>query len=115
MAEYRPYPLIPSIKAVLIVVLILFVLNYLSAYLGPIPITVVLGVIAVGLLGIIGAFVFAYSHIITIESNALVYRTGILSKKEFTLPYVSITEANYQQSLLERILGLGHIKIDTPG
>jgi len=43
------------------------------------------------------------------------YITGILSRKRVVLPYQRISEASYDQGFVQRIFGVGTLRIDTAG
>ncbi len=64
---------------------------------------------------IIYAVIQARFEKIVLEKKALAYEKGIFFHKRVVLPYVQITEARYTQNLLERILDIGEMFIDTAG
>jgi membrane protein YdbS with pleckstrin-like domain len=52
---------------------------------------------------------------IEVSDKALVYRTGILTKKEITYPFHKIANTRTQVTITDRIFGMKTLMIDTAG
>lgn len=50
---------------------------------------------------------------IDVRGNELVYKRGIINVHNVTIPFNSITESAYNQSMLNRLLGVGTLEIHT--
>ena len=50
-----------------------------------------------------------------IGDSDLIYKKGILSMKTTLIPYNKITDTRFNQTLVERIFGLGTLEVDTAG
>ncbi len=61
------------------------------------------------------AFLASRFHTLTLEENSIIYHSGIISTRNVILPYAKITEASYTQGLVQRVFGVGTLKIDTAG
>lgn len=54
-------------------------------------------------------------HRLKIHDRYLVHQHGIFSKKKVTVHYSSISDITVHQSLLQRLIGIGELHINTPG
>ena len=95
----------------LLIVIFYFLRGLISGYF--IPLSVIISILVA--FRILLYFFFAHFQTVTLEEKTFVYSSGILSHKQVTLPYSKITEANYSQGILERLLGVATLKIDSAG
>lgn len=114
MTVFYPYPIIKIAKAVIIALVVSAVLflirGYFSQYL--------LAIIVLWALVIVHAlttFALARTRSLSVEGGNLAYRSGVISVQTSLLPISKITAANFNQTLVERLFGVGTIKIDTQG
>ena len=71
---------------------------------------VLLGIAASG----IAWFIYRH-HYLNLEEREVIYHTGVINLKAIRVPYHKIDNVRTERSLLNRILGLVDIYIDTPG
>ena len=111
--SFNPYPIVAVVKALAFALLFTVVLLYLhpEALLSTAMLAILLFCAAYALL----AFLMAKFHTITLEGQTIIYRSGILSLKKIVLPYAKITEASYTQGIIQRIFGVGTLRVDTAG
>lgn len=113
--QVRPYPIITITRVVLIALLfsaILFLarewfLGIFGQLLGAIWLVAVIYASV--------AFIHSRFKTLSVEGQTLTYRSGILSSKSIVVPFSKITERAYDQKLLERVFGIGTLKLDSMG
>lgn len=112
-----PKPYLAIIRTGIIVILIIVSsFLFLSKYIEIETLLFAnIAVIALGAIYCVMAYLIKKFERINLSETTLTYTRGILSKKEYVFPYSKITEASFHQSLFQRILGCGTVKIDTPG
>jgi len=113
--SYHPFPIGGSIRSAFGLALLIVILYLLRGLTSNyfIPISIILAALVA--LRVFIYFFFAHFQTVTLEEKTFVYASGILSHKQVTLPYSKITEANYSQGILERLLGIAILKIDSAG
>ena len=112
---YRAKPFVPIAKSSIIAVVILVAIFQFREALSEFFLPIMGAVIFLAMIKNILIVIKTRERFIRLEENALVYGVGLLSMKEYIMPYNKITEANYTQSIIERIFGLGTLKVDSPG
>jgi len=113
--SFHPHPVMAAAKIILYV-LFLTVLLVLGRNMFQDLLIQFLAIIWLGGAFFVGlGFIMAKFQVITLDENTISYSTGILATKRVTLPYARITETSYAQGILERILGVGTVSIDTAG
>jgi uncharacterized membrane protein YdbT with pleckstrin-like domain len=112
--SFHPFPIISMAKAALLAVILsaalFLVRSFFQQYIYAIALVWALAILYSAAISVLCGF-----KTITLDDNSITYKSGMLSTKQFILPYSKITEANYSQGLLERILGIGTLSVDTPG
>ena len=53
-----------------------------------------------------------FSESVTVHNDRLIFRKGILSKSEVAIPFSRITNYSAEQTLFDRIFGVGTFKIE---
>jgi uncharacterized membrane protein YdbT with pleckstrin-like domain len=56
-----------------------------------------------------------FTETLEVRDDRLVYIKGIFSKSEVVIPFSRITNYSADQSLLDRIFGVGNFKVETAG
>ena len=112
-----PLTIRPSAKPLLphaLVATILFVAAgvYIGVYSGPLW---VLAVPVLYDLWLTGKYVASMSSKLIVDGDKLRYETGLLTKQTRTIPLAKIQDVGVQQSMSQRMLGLGAISIATAG
>lgn len=79
--------------------------------LGPLPLLVMFVVIGVPV-GLIVYFQHKNTYIL-LKDDVLIFRTGLIFKKEQAIPFARINTFDMHSSVLERIFGACRLKIDT--
>ena len=112
--SYHPFPIIAMAKAALaaaaLSVIMYLVRGFLSQFAYAIALAWLLAILYCAAKSVLSGF-----STITLDDGSLTYKTGILSTTQSVLPYSRITEANYSQTLSERLFGIGTLKLDTQG
>jgi uncharacterized membrane protein YdbT with pleckstrin-like domain len=113
--SFHPSPLAAFCKISLAVIFLTVMATLLDGVFPGIfiPALALIWIAAIGLALV--AFISVRTITITIEENILSYSRGILTTRKVLLPYAKITETSYVQGILERLLGIGTLSIDTPG
>jgi len=68
-----------------------------------------------GLALIVCALAFVSARFITLEirEKDLLFRRGVLNVRTVLVPYSKVTDTRYTQSLLERVMGVGTLEVET--
>jgi len=61
------------------------------------------------------AWVISRFRFLQVADDSIFVQTGILNIKQKRIPYTHITNSTFEQTFVERILGIGILKIDTAG
>ena len=112
---FHPFPIVRALKSALITILILLLVALFRDDLGTLTVPLVFIVAAFGIISILSTFALANTFSITLGDSAIIYRFGVLTRTEYTLPYSKITEARFFQGIMDQFLGLGTLTIDTAG
>jgi uncharacterized membrane protein YdbT with pleckstrin-like domain len=98
----------------LIYAIIFSALIYLASEIIPFILTPALSVVwALAILFIIYHAIGARFVTLEIKDNELIYKKGIINIHSVTIPFNRITEFGYNQSILNRLLGVGILEIHT--
>jgi len=98
-----------------VAVLISVLAFYAQGLLKDLFLTALAVVWGISLLLILIAHGLARLETIIIDENSISHVSGILSTRRVVLSYPKITESKYSQNLLQRILGVGDLHIDSAG
>jgi len=113
--SFNPYPIVAVAKAICMALLFTAALLYLRPAMEDIFPTALVIVLLLCVAYVLLAFLMAKFHTITLEGQTIIYRSGILSLRKIVLPYAKITEASYTQGIVQRIFGVGTLRVDTAG
>ncbi|MBI5228279.1 PH domain-containing protein [Candidatus Micrarchaeota archaeon] len=113
--SFHPSHIVHMVKAVIFVLFFGFLTFLLKGILGDFFLPIEGAIFGAGV--IYGAIKYAQvqSYTVTLDENELIYTTGIATMKKTVLPFSKVTESNYTQTIIQRIFGLGNLKVDTPG
>ncbi len=74
-----------------------------------------------GILGLVWAVWLALKYLqwnfthFVVTSDRVIYRTGVLSKRGVEIPMDRINNINFNQNILERVIGAGDLEIESAG
>jgi len=115
-------PVVKSLFGWMAVVLgLIFIKNEIQKYLPQFFISpqmfdqILIGWTAFIILLIALAWILHKFRFLKIEEDGLMKQTGVFSVHELRIRYEKITHSNFNQTFLERILGIGTLKVDTAG
>ncbi|MBI5222974.1 PH domain-containing protein [Candidatus Micrarchaeota archaeon] len=111
----HPNPIIKSVKAIIIEALIIILLIAFRDFLKNMTIGLAVGSAAVLIAYLLVLQIKKKFESVILEEGGLRYKRGLLTQKEYFLPYNKITETRYSQNIVQRIFGSGRLVIDTPG
>ncbi len=113
--SYHPHPIVGATKVFIIAAILTVLLLFSGILLGGLSFILLLVVWAISILQMAVLFVRAHYQTITLDENAITYTAGIISRQRVVLPHQRISEASYNQGLVQRIFGVGTLTIDTAG
>lgn len=113
--SFNPYPVVGAVKTFLMCAVLALLAFYIRPGISGIFDTLIAAIALVGLTFILLAFLVAKFHTITLSEQTITYRSGIIVLRKIMLPYSKITEASYTQGLIQRIFGVGTLRVDTAG
>lgn len=112
--SFNPYPVVAVIKFFIIALVASAIVFFLRGFLGTQLVEILL--ILLWLIAIfysLMAFLKAKFQTITLDEQTISLRSGVLSTRNIIIPYIKVTEASYTQTLLQRLMGVGNLIIDT--
>ena len=98
--------------AVIVLILAAFVLQHYYEPKWPLWLPLVLAVL---FLWIISRHLKRMSRRLTISVERLVYEEGLLGKSTRTIPLAKVQDVRVDQSLLDRLFGVGSVSMETAG
>ena len=113
--SFNPHPVVPAVRIVITIIIVSAAVYLIRDLLGELLLTILIVIWLIGLFYIFLAFLMAKFHRVSLDGNTITYNSGILSIRKIVLPYSRITEASFNQSLLQRIFGVGTLNVDTAG
>ncbi|MDD5340269.1 MAG: PH domain-containing protein [Candidatus ainarchaeum sp.] len=113
--SFHPSPVVAGVKILLYLLLVTIFLVLVQDLLRGLFLTFLAIAWLGGIIFVALAVLAAKLQTITLEQNTIAYASGLLATRRTVLPYAKITETSYAQGLLERILGVGTVSIDTAG
>ncbi len=93
--------------------LLVFVSNYFALAFNIYQ--VIVGLMVVYFIASSAIFLYYQCQYIHVEENFITVRQGVISSKVSVVPMSKIVEVAASYSILDRILGIGTIKVDTSG
>jgi putative membrane protein len=111
----RPHAIKMHIEIAIVAILISSLILLGSSLLGGIALWAVVAVWGIALLAGLVAMIKEHSKSIEIGEDSLIIKTGILSTKTTVIPYWTITDVDIEQNIVDKILGLGTLSVDTAG
>lgn len=113
--SFHPYPIVAFIRISLTALALTALLFVAQQLIDRIFIVLIAAVWLLSFAFILIAYISSRLHTITLDENTITYRSGMLAIRRVVLPYSRITEASYTQSLLQRVLDVGTLYVDTAG
>jgi membrane protein YdbS with pleckstrin-like domain len=92
-----------------------FFQDVLNALLGEFSLYPYIAVVMLAILADVLDYLRYSTTSIEVSDKAVVYRTGILTKKEITYPFHKIANTRTQVTITDRIFGMKTLMIDTAG
>jgi putative membrane protein len=93
----------------------LVILFFVSSFIGEFFLPAAAAVVLLCAIADISSYISYRSTSIEAAEKGVIFRSGMLSKREVTYPYNKITSTRVDTSLGDRILGLKTLMIDTAG
>jgi putative membrane protein len=115
MVKFNPHPIVAITKTILISLILSALVYFTRNVLGDLYTTLMLIVWAFAIFMVLLSILLSKFHTLSLEENSITYHSGLLSIRQVTLPYSKISEASFHQDLIQRIFGIGTLKIDTAG
>ncbi len=111
----HPNPIVGQVKVILFAILLSAILILARDYVQSIYLSALIAVWAISivycaLLALVEQFIS-----LDIGDADLLYKKGILSMKTVLIPYSKITDARFNQTLIDRLFGVGTMELDTAG
>lgn len=113
--SFHPFPVVSIISAAVMTSALSALVYLLRDFLGDFFMLVLVLMLAIGFLRILNLLVMSQTLSITLSDSGIIYARGIFARKEVVLPYSQVTEASFTQGILQRLLGIANLDIDTPG
>ncbi len=116
--SFTPVPIVGAAKILVFAVILSTIILLLRDFIDFVndlyfDILMIIGLIVV--IRIVFLFIMARFHVVTLDDNTISYHHGIIATKRIILPYPRITEASYTQGIIQRLFGVGTLRLDTAG
>jgi uncharacterized membrane protein YdbT with pleckstrin-like domain len=113
--SFNPNPILGALRILFLAILLSLIAftfqNYIERIFLPlVGITWLIAVIYIAIL-----YARAKFEVITLEDSSIRHTRGVLSQMSVVLSYSKITEATYTQTLMQRIIGVGNLHLDSAG
>ncbi len=112
---FNPNPIIRILKISVLALIFSAGAFYFHTYLEGILYTLIYLVWIIAAVYMILIYSGSRFETVSLGETSVKHTVGVLSQRNTVLPYAKITEKRYDQSLLERVLGLGTMHLDTAG
>lgn len=76
---------------------------------------VILGLILFWLLGLVVRYLYWKFTIFVVTSDRVIFRTGIIAKRGSEIPLENISNINFNQKIIERLVGCGTLELESAG
>ncbi len=98
---------------IVLAIIVSGVLYYLRDYIQALYMNAVAAVWLLGLAACVFAYIGSRFTTLEIRDKDLLFKRGVFAVKTVLVPYNRITDTRYVQSLVERVLGLGTLEVET--
>jgi len=112
---FHPLPIVGAVRIVFIAGIFTLLFSLFIPLYEWLFLLLFIAVWAIALIKIVLTFLRAQYQTILLEENNVTYITGILTRNRIVLPYQRISEASYNQGLVQRIFRVGTLRIDSAG
>lgn len=113
--SFNPNPIVGALRIFVLAILLSLIAFTFKDSIDRIFLPLVGITWLIAIIYIASLYARAKFELITMEEKAVRHTKGILMQKSVVLPYVKITEATYTQTLMQRILGVGDLHLDSAG
>lgn len=113
--SFNPNPIVGALRILFLAILLSLIAFTFQKYIDRIFLALV------GITWLIAAIYIAILYarakfeVITLEDSTIRHTRGVLSQASVVLSYSKITEATYTQTLMQRIIGVGNLHLDSAG
>ncbi|MBN2478421.1 PH domain-containing protein [Candidatus Micrarchaeota archaeon] len=115
LLKIKPTPKVQFIQILLSAVILTLLVHFLRSFLGTLTGMLYIGIwVLAVLLGAV-AFVVHYFKEIEVEEDHMAVRTGVINSSHVWINYSNVTNVTVRKNLLERIMGVGTLEVDTSG
>jgi putative membrane protein len=113
--SFHPHPVLGILKILVLSFIFTPILLLGMVLVGDLMVLIVAIFWAIAILKMLSIFLESRYHVVTMDEKAITYKMGIISHHNIVLPYMKISEASYSQGLLQRLFGVGTLRLDTAG
>ncbi|MFN7991122.1 MAG: PH domain-containing protein [Candidatus Micrarchaeia archaeon] len=113
--SFHPSPIVAIVQSVIVAGGVAAAAYLIRDFLGDILMPLIVLMASLCLIKILLSFISSQTYTITLDESSITYTHGILSRKQFVVPFSKVTESSFDQSLVQRFFGLGTLFADTPG
>ncbi|MBU1166028.1 PH domain-containing protein [Candidatus Micrarchaeota archaeon] len=113
--SFHPNPVVGMTKIFILAIILTLIVYTYREILKNVAITFLEIIWIISLIYIATIFIMSRFYSITLDEKSVTYKRGIFWTKEIMLPYHRITEATYIQGIVQRILRVGTLIVDTAG
>ncbi len=113
--SFNPNPIIRMMKIFALAIIFSAGAFYFRTYIEGILYSLIYLVWIIAAVYMILIYSGSRFEVVTLGETSVKHTIGLLSQRNTVLPYAKITEKRYDQTLLERLVGLGTMHLDTAG
>jgi membrane protein YdbS with pleckstrin-like domain len=115
MHKFNPNPVVAAVGYFIIAIVLNIALFFFRSFVGNLLPAVVGLIWLFTVIKIVMRYTHAKFELVSLDEKSMKYTKGIFFQHNIILPYVKITEATYFQTPLQRLFGVGTLKIDSAG
>ena len=115
MHKFNPNPVVAAVGYFILALFISIGMYFFKNFLGNYFLLAVAIIWLIAFIKVVLRYASAKFELISLDEKTMKYTRGILFQHNVILPYVKITEATFAQTPLQRIFGVGTLRVDSAG
>lgn len=113
--SFNPNPIAEAARMMVLAILLTIFVVIFRGSIGAMFNFILMVIWAVAIIKILYAYAIANFHTVTLDKTTVTYTQGVFAQKKTILPYERITEASFDQTVIQRLFNVGDLKVDSAG
>lgn len=113
--SFHPWPIVRMVSPIFLGAVLCVGIFYYRGAFGNLAVPAITAIAAVSMAAALVAFLRTRFETVTLDDRTISHTTGILTTRKTIVPYDKVTEAKYSQSIMQRLFGVGSLRVDSAG